>query len=255
MVNKSGKAEFNEERSRLYDLAMQQYPNARQDDICAMFKHLSPQRGERILGIGEGNGYFSKDILKAVGGDGVYTVTDPSRYQLQNLRNRVKSSNLEIIQCGAEELPVRKEYYDKVWSFGAFHHCSNQTEAVKKIYRSLKKGGSAVICDVFTNSKLADHFDSYVAEYSCTGHEVKFMSWRFAHTLCYLAGFENVKIEDLNQNWVFDSPGDMVDFLDKLHGITTRHPYWSRGSFNLDYRKSGTKIILDWPMKVVKAEK
>ncbi|HLC53518.1 MAG TPA: class I SAM-dependent methyltransferase [Candidatus Nanoarchaeia archaeon] len=135
MINKSRKAEFNRERAQLYEEALEEYPLARAMDIESMLQHLNPKSGEKILGVGEGNGYFCQAIVNAVGETGKYTVTDPSPYQLKSLKNRVNVSYLEVIAAGAEELPVRENFYDKVWTFGSFHHCPNQTEAMKRIYR------------------------------------------------------------------------------------------------------------------------
>jgi ubiquinone/menaquinone biosynthesis C-methylase UbiE len=266
MINKKKFIEFDKERARLYEEALQEYPLARAKDIESMRKHLNPQSGENILGIGEGNGYFCSSIVEAVGKSGKYTVTDPSPYQLTNLRKRINLSQLEIIAAGAEEIPVREDFYDKVWSFGAFHHCQNQTEAMKRVYKSLKTGGTAVICDVFQGSKLANHFDSQVALYCNTGHEVKFLSDAFARTLCKLAEFKDsqVAISELPQKWVFNSQLDLGKFIYKLHALTfLPGNEQERAKATLE---SCSKILgvsknplgryeLNWPMKVLKAIK
>ncbi len=266
MINKKKFIEFDRERARLYEEALQEYPLARTHDINTMQKHLNPQLGENILGIGEGNGYFCKSIVEAVGKSGKYTVTDPSPYQLANLRRRINLSQLEIITAGAGEIPVRENSYDKVWAFGSFHHCPNQTEAMKRIYKSLKSGGTAVICDVFQGSKLANHFDSQVALYCNTGHEVKFLSDAFARTLCKLAGFESnkVSIEDLPQKWIFDSPLDLGKFIYKLHALTYlpgNEQEKAKATFESCNKMLGVsktpsgKYVLNWPMKVLRTIK
>ncbi len=266
MAYQAKEAEFSRERAKLYEEALKEYPLARAMDIQSMFKHLRPKSGDNILGIGEGNGYFCQSIVYAVGGEGKYTVTDPSQYQLSNLKNRVNVSQLEVLTSGAEEIPLRKGSYDKVWSFGAFHHCSNQTEAMKRIYGSLKSGGTAVICDVFQGSKLAEHFDSQVAQYCNTGHEVKFLSDAFAQTLCKLAGFKEhyVNIESLPQEWVFQSPLDLGRFIYKLHAMTflpgdetKKYQATLEGCKKIlgVTKNSLSQYVLNWPMKVLTATK
>lgn len=266
MTRKVKEVEFNRRRAQLYEEALKEYPLARAMDIQAMSKHLHPKPGEYILGIGEGNGYFCQSIVHAVGQEGKYTVTDPSQYQLAHLKNRVNVSQLEVITSGAEDMPIRRGFYDKVWSFGAFHHCPNQTEAMKRIYESLNFGGTAVICDVFQGSKLAEHFDSQVAAYCNTGHEVKFLSEAFARTLCKLAGFKetHVSIESLSEQWVFESPRDLGRFIYKLHAMTFLPGSEARKS-QVVFKKckeilgvsenSSGKYLLNWPMKVLKATK
>ena len=264
MVN-TNKIEFNGERSRLYEEAIQEYPLAREEDLLAMFRLLEPKEGDYILGIGEGNGYFCKSISNAIGSTGRYTVTDPSKDQLENIKYRVSASNLEIKVAGAQEIEVPEEFYDKVWSFGALHHCPNQTEAMRRIYRSLKRGGKAVICDVFQGSDLAKHFDQQVTRYCITGHEVKFLSEEFAKTLCSLAGFDisKVKIVYLPQRWVFDSDEDLGRFIYKIHAMTLMSGDENQRTAQtlnsckkvLGVNYSNGKVYLNWPMKAILAEK
>jgi arsenite methyltransferase len=173
---------------------------------------------------------------------------------------------LEVKTAGAQEVEVPEGFYDKVWSFGAFHHCPNQTEAMKRIYKSLREGGKSVICDVFQGSKLAEHFDSNVARYCNTGHEVKFLSDAFARTLCYLAGFkeENVRIVDMPQKWVFQSEEDLGKFIYKLHAMTflpgseaEKAKETLTGCKNIlgVTKNAFGQYALNWPMKAVVAVK
>ena len=140
-------AEFDGLRAELYEQAIAKYPHARVDDIDVMFRYLQPERGEKILGFGEGNGYFCSSIAEAVGQDGMYLVTDPSQDQLDNLSKRISLPQVQVRRIEAENLDVNS--FDKVWSFGAFHHCPDQTEAMKRIYGALNERGKLVLCDVF----------------------------------------------------------------------------------------------------------
>jgi len=257
--------EFSGIRAKMYEQAISQYPLARAEDLNAMKKYLNPQEGERVLGIGEGNGFFCSTILASIGKTGFYLVSDPSASQLTNLMRRVKAKNLEICIEKAEDLMIEPESFDKVWSFGAFHHCSDQTQSMKNIYNSLRKGGKAVICDVFQGSKLAKHFDIQIARYCITGHEVKFLSEDFARTLCYNAGFEKskIKIIDLPQRWIFDSEKDLGDFVYKLHAMTlldgnkqTKIRKTLEGCRKiLGVNKVDGRYSLNWDMRAIIAEK
>lgn len=256
---------FSELRSHMYEKAIRKYPQARANDIRAMQRHLSPKAGEYILGIGEGNGYFCKSILEAIGDKGRYIVTDPSFSQLENLSKRINARNLEVQVAGAEEIQVAPKSIDKIWSFGAFHHCPDQTRAMKKMYSALKVGSKLVICDVFAGGKLAKHFDESVAQYCFEGHEVKFLSKEFAQSLAYVVGFDEskIKIVDLPQRWVFDSEKDLGEFMYNLHGLTLlsgtkkeKIAQIVRGckeTLGITYHPS--HIALHWPMKCLIAEK
>ena len=259
------KTEFMGTRARLYDEALAKYPFAREEDIQIMEKLLNPKKGEHILGFGEGNGFFCKAIAESIGKTGVYLVTDPSPDQLASLKSKINYSWVEIKELGAEELNVNARSFDKVWSFGALHHCQNQTLAMRQIYNALRYGGKAIICDVFQGSPLAKHFDTQVAKYCVTGHEVKFLSDEFAKSLCYLAGFDEskVKIVELNQKWRFESEKSLGEFVYKLHAmakltgnVKERIEKTLKGCRGiLGINQVDELYELNWPMKAIIAEK
>ncbi len=262
---KNNKIEFRGVRARLYEEALDRYPSAREDDINIMKKLLNPRNGEHVLGFGEGNGFFCKAIAESVGSTGKYLITDPSLDQLRNLKSKINYPWVEVKVSGAEELNVTPRSFDKVWSFGAFHHCNYQTSAMKQIYKALRYGGKAVICDVFQGSDLAKHFDIQVARYCTTGHEVKFLSDEFVKSLCFLAGFEESKVRlvEINPKWRFESETDLGDFVYRLHAMTKLTGLLEERILKtLGGCKSilGVKLVgglyeLNWPMKVLIAEK
>lgn len=252
-------------RSKLFTEALTEYPYARKEDIEVMYKYLSPQPGEYILGFGEGNGYFCQAIAEAVGSQGSYLITDPSQDQLDSLLNQVLPPQVQVQTIGAEGLEVPSELYEKVWSFGAFHHCPDQTSAMQRIYKALKPGGKAVICDVFQGTSLARHFDVQAGRYCETGHEVKFLSEDFARTLCFLAGFEDEKVNiiDLPQKWYFGSEYDIGVFVYKIYAMT-KLPGTEQEkimhTLNVCKEMLGIEhqdgwCILNWPMKAIVAQK
>lgn len=271
--NNMTKAEFDGVRAQLYDEAMTEYPLARQHDIETMHRLLNLRPTTNVLGVGEGNGYFCKPITD-VTTRARYTVTDPSQDQLATIQRRFShlidkpctQRRLDLIAEGAEDLvSIGDNLYNRVWSFGAFHHCPNQTRGMQEINRVLLPGGKAVICDVFQGSPLARHFDTQVARYCVTGHDVKFLSEEFARTLTYLAGFDESKVQivDLPQRWKFDSERDMGRFIYKLHAMTNlpgdeeeKFAQAAEGCKNiLGITHQDGKVILNWPMKAIVAVK
>ncbi len=258
-------AEFNGLRAKMYEVAIKENSQSRKQDLNAMYGLLAPQKGERILGIGEGNGFFVKSIADAVGAKGEYLVTDPSKDQLENLVKRVDVNQIKTQVAGAEAINVLPQSYDKVWGFGCYHHCPNQVGGMKQIYNALKPTGKVVICDVFQGSKLAEHFDSQVAKYCVTGHEVKFLSDAFAKSICTLAGFDESKVQitDLHQKWVYDSEYDLGRFIYNLHAMVNLPGSESEKIQQtlegckriLGVEKVNGKYELNWPMKALIATK
>ncbi len=215
--------EFTGQRAALFKEALAEYPNARRDDFMLMRRYLQPQNGDHILGFGEGSGHFCRVIAEAVGAAGKYVITEPSPELFCNLPQDVLDLPQVFTEITAvEDLDFPAQSFDKAWACGAFHHCTDQTRAITQIYRTLKPGGRMVIFDIFQGTAMARHFDTCVARYCETGHEVKFMSEEFARTLCFLSGFkdENVEIVDIPHRLCFDSEWDMGNFIFKLHALT-----------------------------------
>ena len=215
--------QFKGARAQLFKEALIEYPKARRDDLSLMRKHLSPQPGERVLGFGEGNGYFCRAIAEAVGANGSYVITEASPELICGIPEAVLAMpQVQTKVMPTESLDFATDTFDKVWAYDAFHHCPDQTKAMKRIYRALKPGGRMVIFDVFQGTPLAEHFDDVVARYCETGHEAKFMSETFARTLCFLASFAdaNVRIVEVPHRFVFETEEDIGKFVYKLHALT-----------------------------------
>lgn len=214
---------FTGARARLFQEALAQYPNARRDCLALMRRHLDPQAGDHVLGFGEGSGFFCRAIAEGVGATGKYVITEPSPELFCHIAQDVLDMPQVFTEITAvEDIDVPDGSFDKAWACGAFHHCANQTEAIARIYRALKPGGRMVVFDIFSGTPLARHFDTCVARYCETGHEVKFLSEEFARTLCVLAGFDDAKVEIVNipHRLVFASDWDMGNFILKMHALT-----------------------------------
>jgi arsenite methyltransferase len=249
-------AEFDNIRSKLYRAALEEFPEARLEDIELMKKYLKPAMGEVIVEVGAGSGFFSGHISDLIGANGKLIVTDPSNDQLEDV-GKLGKKNIEIFQQGAEKLDIGDDIADAIWSFGAMHHCFKKEEAFKRFYKTLKKGGRLVIGDVFEGSKLARHFNEKVDKYCITGHKVEFWTDKTAKCLCKLGGFNDCKIIVSDIKWKFGSKKDVGDFLCKLHAMTKTNPEEClRGAEKiLGIKKIGGEYYLNWPMKFIVARK
>ena len=259
-------AEFDGLRAKLYQEALDEFLDTREEDIKYMKKFLAPKNSDKILGIGEGNGFFVKNILDLIGIKGEFVVTDPSVDQLENLEKKYKTKTLKIILNKAENLNLKKNYFDKVWSFGAFHHCLNQERAMKNIFKFLKPKGKLVLCDVFRETPLSEHFDKFVAKYCFCGHDVKFLGETYARTILEKAGFkkENIEILDLPIKWKFKKRNDIGKFIYKLHAMTLIEGKTKEKKYEnvlkgceeiLGIKKINDFYELNWPMKIIIARK
>jgi len=244
--------EFSGIRSRLYKQALAEYPKAREEEIKAMKKYLIPKKRETILEVGAGSGFFSGHIADLIGEKGKLIVSDPSKEQLEEIRN-LNKKNIEILQKGAEEINLKEESIDSIWSFGAMHHSFKKQEAFNNFKRILNKGGKVVIVDVFKDSKLAKHFDEKVDKYCITGHKVEFWTNELAEKLCKSVGLQKPEIINLDIKWKFKTKEEIGDFLYKIHAMTktTKEECLKGAEEILGVEKIGNLYHLNWPMKVI----
>lgn len=249
-------AEFDGIRSKLYKESLREYPKSRLEDIEVMKKYLKPQKDETILEVGAGSGFFSNRISELVGENGKLVVADPSSEQLEEIKSMGRE-NIGVTLGGAEDIELEENLFDSVWSFGAMHHCFKKKEAFEGFHKMLKQGGKVVIGDVFAGSKLAEHFDVKVDKYCATGHHVEFWTDEMVKRICKETRFQKPQIIDLPINWKFNSKKDLGLFLYKIHAMTKTTPEEClKGAEEiLGVKRIGNKYHLNWPMKVIIAEK
>eukprot|EP01084_Bolivina_argentea_P148208 259153_1 len=264
MARVSKLVEFNNVRSRLYKQAIQLFPNARREDIAVMNKYLAPQAGEQILGVGEGNIFFGPHISKSIGSNGIYIASDPSEFQIDSI-NQLCLPNVTTLIANAEDIEL-DDPVNKIWSFGAFHHCQNQEQAMKSLYKALVNDGKMVLCDVFRDTSLSEHFDGPVAYYCCTGHDVSFLGETYARTIVKKAGFKHFELIELPLQWHFDNILDIGQFIYNLHAMTNIDDEFKNDQEKyfkvlegcqqiLGIVQDNTGFHLNWPMKAIIAEK
>lgn len=253
------KQEFDGIRAQLYKECLKEFPHAREQDISFMKTFLKPQKGERILEIGAGSGFFSRHIAKAIGKKGILVVSDPSLDQLEEVR-QLRQENIktiQFVQFGSATVDFEEKKVDAVWSFGAMHHMFQKNKSFENLSNILKPDGRVIIGDVFCGSTLARHFDSQVARYCITGHEVSFWSKEYAQTICAVNGFEEPKFIDVNCKWKFKKRKDIGVFLYKLHAMTKTTPQECLRVAEeiLGIKKETNHYILNWPMTFIITKK
>lgn len=242
-------------RSKLYKECLQEFPHARDEEINIFIKHLQPQSNSVVIEVGTGSGALA-EILAGLIPKGRLIVSDPSTEQLEEL-SKASLPNVDVVNESSDNLGLKENIADAICSLGAMHHCMNKTKAFQNFFRILKKGGRLVIADVFHRSKLAKHFDTQVAKYCVTGHEVAFWTDEFAESLCSITGFQKPEIRAMNVHWKFKSKENVGIFLYKIHAMTkTTTEECLRGAEEiLGISKHDGMYYLNWPLKIILTKK
>jgi len=128
------------------DIAM--HNDLSRDRFYATTGWPSRMEGVRILEAGCGMGRFTQLALET--GAEVYSF-DLSLAVEAAYRNNFGSNRLRIFQASIYEVPLPKNYFDKIFCMGVLQHCPQVRTAFDNLVHYLKPGGEIVI-DVYEKS-------------------------------------------------------------------------------------------------------
>jgi SAM-dependent methyltransferase len=109
---------------------------------------LDPHRGERILEIGPGTGYYTLDMAEWVGPRGRVAIFDLQQKFLDHTMRRVGNAGLETVEPtrgNAEKLPYEGESFDAAVLITVLGEIPNEGAALRELRRVLVPGGRLII--------------------------------------------------------------------------------------------------------------
>jgi ubiquinone/menaquinone biosynthesis C-methylase UbiE len=118
---------------------------------------LEPARGERILEIGPGTGYYTLDIARAVGREGRLAIFDLQQEMLDHTMGKARragATNIETTQGDATRLPYADGEFDAVYLVTVLGEIPDQDAALREIRRVLRSGGRLVNGEIFFDPHL-----------------------------------------------------------------------------------------------------
>jgi SAM-dependent methyltransferase len=101
--------------------------------------------GQRILEAGCGSGRFTELVLET--GAEVHSFDLSSAVEAA-WRNNADKPNLTMFQASIYQIPLRKQYFDKIFCMGVLQHCPDVAGAFRSLLPFLRRGGEIVI-DVY----------------------------------------------------------------------------------------------------------
>jgi ubiquinone/menaquinone biosynthesis C-methylase UbiE len=110
---------------------------------------LAASRGERILDVGCGPGFYAAELLKEVGETGSVVGIDNSPQMLAVAAQRVAGHpNATFHEADATSLPVEDGAFDAAFSVQVLEYVPDVDRALGELFRVLRPGGRAVVWDV-----------------------------------------------------------------------------------------------------------
>jgi arsenite methyltransferase len=114
-----------------------------------VYEALGAQPGDRVLDVGCGPGFYSRELLDQVGPEGSVTGVDQSPQMLAVARRRSEGfGNARFEESDATELPVESESFDRALSVQVLEYVEDIPTALAEMHRALRPAGRVVIWDV-----------------------------------------------------------------------------------------------------------
>jgi SAM-dependent methyltransferase len=114
-----------------------------------VYEALGAQPGDRVLDVGSGPGFYSRELLDQVGSGGSVTGVDQSPQMLAVAKRRCEGvGNVRFEEGDATALPVESESFDRALSVQVLEYVKDIPTALSEMHRALRPGGRVVIWDV-----------------------------------------------------------------------------------------------------------
>jgi SAM-dependent methyltransferase len=261
------------ERWENYRKANTDKPSVRENELRKIFFLVNPQKGQKILEVGTGNGYLTFPIAQAVGQEGEVVTTDVNEGNIKDVVDKNESKRLSLVpillspKAGLLTEEKYKDYFDTVTTIATLHHFDNRIEktgdsgrkkAIKCFYQNLKSGGKLVIADVLNGTISQKYFDSIDNPEHChpLGHPHDFFNQDQLLKAVQDAGFKNIKIEVASVPWKFISLEEAKKFVHTIHNAKcSPEESMTVADRQLGIRKIDDHYELGWELFFLVAEK
>jgi ubiquinone/menaquinone biosynthesis C-methylase UbiE len=112
---------------------------------------LAPQRGERLLEVGPGTGYYALPVAEWLGPEGTLEVFDLQQEMLDHTAGRAREAGLDTIvptQGDARALPYGDDAVDGAYLVIVLGEIPDQQAALRELARVVRPGGRVVVGEV-----------------------------------------------------------------------------------------------------------
>jgi SAM-dependent methyltransferase len=198
-----------DQRGCPYDLAMQRYPGAQQQEFAQAIAAAKIQPGMLVADVPAGGGYMQNFLPAGCGWLG----HEPCESFINH--GAVATEKFPLLP-----LPWREATVDAAISLAGIHHIDDKHPLFAELHRVVKPGGRLVVSDVATGSSVARFLDGYVGTHNSTGHKGMYLD---DHTLIELSteGWTIQSYCEIDFHWAFPDRHAMADFCHEFFDLRT----------------------------------
>ena len=225
-------------RGQSYDLAMNNYPNARDKEFNNLFARFSIHNNETILDIPSLGGYLKK-----------YCLEDTL------LLSRDFSTSINNISVVSPYEKWNIPSVDRIVCLASIHHIEKLDLFLENISSHIKKNGLVHLADVSANSNIANFLDEFVGKYTSTGeHKGLYYNW---NNIQFPKDLSVSSISEIECPWVFESEQDMINYCSLLFDLrdVSNKEILNALTGYIGYKNINNKIYLNWHLTYVDLRK
>jgi ubiquinone/menaquinone biosynthesis C-methylase UbiE len=114
----------------------------------ALLRFLGPARGERVLEVGPGTGYYALEIARGLEPGDHLDALDLQQAMLDEMMRRVHArgaSNVVPVQGDAQRLPFTDATFDAAFLVATLGEVPDRDRALRELRRVLKSGGRLIV--------------------------------------------------------------------------------------------------------------
>jgi len=138
--------------------------------------------GSRVLEVAPGPGYFAIELARLGSYHIVGLDISHSFVRIATQNARAAGVEVEFRQGNASSMPFESDSFDFIYCRAAFKNFAEPVEAINEMYRVLRPGGTAVICDLRKDASIGE-IHAAVREMRLGWTNSLLTRWIFKHVL------------------------------------------------------------------------
>lgn len=193
-----------ESRANNYHIAMQEYPNVRNNEFGSLLSGVDFTNINKVLDIPSGGGYLKTYLPNHV----TVVSTDFSEGFAKE----------DITLVTPEKFPFESDSFDAIFSLSGMHHLKKVPLFVEECLRVLKKDRNFIFADVKKGTNVDFFLNNFLNEHSSFGHEGLFFEENYFEKHSHI----QKKIIDCQYNeypFLFTDESEMIRFFKLFFGL------------------------------------